>query len=353
MLLKMKLPFFSCFILIFLLSGCAWNKDGLRPDFENEEDMLESFEVPENLSKFKKIPQEVEIPPVSEVPEEDKKVEVTKKKAPKKPKPLVKKASTKLPDDYPPEFLEYDKNYKRYWKDFNPRVYPGEETEIDIQYLGVTAGKVLLVTRKDKMVGEVEVYHFYAKLKSAPFYSFIYSLEDVVQVYVDQKRFLPLRYELIQRESKQDVDDLQIFDLEERKTYHWYKRIKEGKTTEKEITAYTPEFFLDSFSALFFVRGLPLIQGDTYEFPVITRGKLWLINLKVSGVETISIQNKDYQAIRIEAETRFPGALSKKGNVTFWYENNERRNILKFQAEVKIGTVSGVMSRHKDGTLDE
>ncbi len=152
-------------------------------------------------------------------------------------------------------------------------------------------------------------------------------------------------------EKKQDVDDLQLFDFEKLKNYSFYKRVKKDSNKDEKLNIYIPKFTQDSFSALQFVRGLPLKKGDLYEFPVATRGKVWLLKVEVVGTETINVLNKDISAIKIKAETHFPGVLKKSGDIFFWYSNDSLRKFLKFQAKVKIGSLNGEVVDYRPGDI--
>ena len=134
------------------------------------------------------------------------------------------------------------------------------------------------------------------------------------------------------------------FDHDKRKTFFWYNRLKKKKRKKVKKNAFIPQFFQDSFSALFFVRGLPLKKGQVYKFPVITRTKLWELKAEVVGTENIKVKKKTVNAIKLKVETKFPGVLKKKGDINFWYSNDKQRRLLKFNANVKIGNVVGELA---------
>src|SRR5690606_26329039 len=93
---------------------------------------------------------------------------------------------------------------------------------------------------------------------------------------------------LVQRESKQDIDDLQLHDRDLLKTFWFYKRKKEdGSIKEKKEEKFIPYFSVDPFSVLFFYQGLPLANGDVYEIPLINKGKILIFKSQVEGRETI------------------------------------------------------------------
>jgi hypothetical protein len=254
-----------------------------------------------------------------------------------------------LPADYPEEFKAYDEKAKLVWEKFKPVFYQGEESILSVTYLGVTAGYITIQSKEVTTLNNKEVFHYFARFKSSDSYRYFYWLDDRLDSYVDKTTFLPMKYSLIQREKKQDVDDLQLFDFKKMMTYNWYKRVKKDSDKNEKGETKIPSLGQDSFSALQFVRGLPLKKGDVYDFPVITRGKFWLLKVEVFGEETISVNGSDVRAIKIKAETNFPGVLKKSGDIFFWYGANEERRLLKFQAKIKIGSVNGELVEFKPG----
>lgn len=114
------------------------------------------------------------------------------------------------PKDYPNKFIELDKKSEKVWKQFSPKVFTGESQDIEVSYLGITVGKIFLTTKKDVMVGDKQAYHFYAHLKSAPFYRFIYELDDTLESFVEKKTFLPVSYKLLQIETNKKIEDYQL-----------------------------------------------------------------------------------------------------------------------------------------------
>ena len=68
------------------------------------------------------------------------------------------------------------------------------------------------------------------------------------------------------------------------------------------------------------------------------------------GEETTSVNGVDTRAVKIKAETNFPGVLKKSGDINFWYGVEADRRLLKFQAKVKLGSIYGELVEYKAGT---
>lgn len=266
-------------------------------------------------------------------------------------KPKKDETSKEEEDEiYPEEFVDYDKRSQKLWESTTPIYYPGEKFVYDIKYLGITAAHIKITAGKIAEMAGKKAFHYKALLKSARFYSAIYKMEDTLETYINAKDQIPIRYSLVQRETGKSVDDLQLFDRDKNKTYFFYKREKEGEVKEEEKEAFIPGYFHDTFSAMFFVRGLPMKMGDIYEFPIMTRAKLWLVKIKVDSIEEVKINGEWVDAYKIEAETRFPEELSKeRGNITFWVSTSKRRKLLRFSADVRFGSIYGVLVDYSPG----
>mgnify|MGYP000470267167 CR=1 FL=1 len=260
------------------------------------------------------------------------------------PQKQIKKKKEALPMDYPLDFIQWDRESEEIWQKVSWREKK-ESFKMDLKYWGAICGSVLISNLGRKILEGKDVLHFQARLKSADFYSFIYEVDDRIDSYVDFTHKTPLRFELNQKETKQVVSDLQLFNREKRRTYAWYHRLKKGVETKYTKKEYIPFYFQDSFSILFFIRYLPLEMNSFYQVPVVTRGKIWLIKVWVVNKESLTIEDVSYESIKLRVETHFPGVLSKKGDIEFWFSDDERRIPLKFSAKVKIGSVEGVYTR--------
>lgn len=274
-----------------------------------------------------------------------------KKTKAKKKKIVVKEKVELLPPDIAKLYEPIDLNSEKVWKGFTPYATNEEETLVKVAFFGITVGFMKITIGPTVHIKNTKAYHLTVRLKSADFYSFIYSLDNVVESFIDTKTIVPLKYTLIQRESKQRVDDFQVFDSEKRQTYSWYKRekLKTGEIQKKNETGYLTKYFQDSLSSLFFTRGLALEPGKILEFPLVNRGKTVMVKLKVVGIEEIKVNNKFHKAFRIEASSYPLEGQKKDEYVLFWYSLDPERRLLKFSAKVKFGDVSGETVDYKIG----
>jgi len=344
------------FMAILILSGCSSKKK--EKDFQKSLDkpgevtpevqvtapviLLEKFEV-EKIDPAAAPPAPVGKPvpgkKVSKTPSN----KVEAKPAMKAQLPLTQDVPvSKLPTDYPEALLKLNQNAEKVWKLYKPNHFINEKIFLDIHYLGMTVGKIMVTNRGKKMINGKEVWHFHSRFKSAPFYSKIYELDDTVDTYVTTDQFLSIRYSLIQRESKQSVDDLQLHDRDQMKSFWFYKQTKpDGALKNKEKNAHIPYFSIDPFSVLFFYQGLPMKNGDIYEIPIINKAKILLLRSEVEGREEIKIEdNKTVKAIRVHATTQYTGETLKSGDIYLWFSDDDHRRLLKAKAKINMGSVT-------------
>ena len=341
-----------------LLASCSWKqkefKDMLDSDTETQapqveasQEILQKFEVEE--TKTVTTPAPVAVPVKKETT--NKKVEkalqnaeksVNNGKAATAATPITppEKPASKIPADYPPEVAAISKTAEATWKKYKPQHLTGQKSYLDIHYLGMTVGKIMITNKGLKTINGKEVWHFHARFKSAPFYSSIYELDDTVDTYVAKENFLSVRYSLIQRESKQNVDDLQLFDRDALKTMWFYKMVRPDKTKVKNEEHPLPAFSSDPFSVLFLFQGLPLKDGDHYEIPIINKGKILILKSDVEGREVIDTELGKKKAVRLHAVTKYSGDHLKSGDMTFWFSDDENKTLLKASAKIKIGSVT-------------
>lgn len=340
------------FLAFLILISCSWNhkdfektlkKDvkSAEPTVSVDQSLLEKYEIKDAV-KTENVASTVENPVKVPASQTVAPVKKEKKVEKKKSLPVVKEEKVKktLPEDYPPELIKVEKKAAEAWKNYKPNHKLADKIFLNINYLGMTVGKIMFTNNGKKMMNDKEVWHFHARFKSAPFYSRIYELDDTVDTYVTTDEFLTARYSLIQRESKQDIDDLQLNDRENLQTHWFYKRKTKEKTREKKEVKYIPYHSLDPFSVVFFYQGLPLKDGDVYEIPLINKAKVLIFKSVVEGREEITTAKGKRKAIRVHATTQYSGDHLKSGDLYFWFSDDEERVLLKGQAKIKIGSVT-------------
>lgn len=325
----------------------------MMADFEMDKELQERFAVREKKEEPKKEVKETQ-PQLKPAPAKQVEKKQKKRKAirPKPPKKKIKTAEIKkktfeYPTDYPEKLIGFDKSSKKFWEEYKPVMYPGEQMILNITYMGINTGKITIKTRDSLFLGESEVNHFHARIKTSSYYSYLYEVDDYCDSYVGKSDFLPRKFSLIQRESSQSIDDLQLFDLEKLETLALYKRETKDKKKKKKIVKPIPRYFQDPLSVVYFLRGLPLDKVASYSIPVVNQGKVELMEVKTGETETIKTEIGKQKAHVLKIQTSHQGKTIKGGDMTFWFSADERKIFLKFEAEIKIGSIRGEIESYK------
>lgn len=219
----------------------------------------------------------------------------------------------------------------------------GEKSIYEVTYLGAAAGELEMRVESFKTVMHRKVYHLVGHARTNSIVSSIlYRVDDVITSYLDYSGLFSHRYELKRNESKLTRESLELFDHAKGEEYYGFQQnhVKHGYEEGKEVKPITP-FAQDSFSALFYLRFLPLEVGKQFVFPVVSEGKSWDAVADVLRREVCETPMGRKDCFVIRPETRYQGVAqqTKRGPSYLWVTDDDRRVIVRVEAKVKIGTV--------------
>jgi hypothetical protein len=101
---------------------------------------------------------------------------------------------------------------------------------------------------------------------------------------------------------------------------------------------------LDLFSALYYVRSLPLQVGEVYNFPVNEGGKTAEIQLTADLKESVVTPAGTFQAIRTEPTVFNNKVFHRNGRMWVWFSNDNRHLPVMVKAKVSWGTITAVLT---------
>jgi len=227
----------------------------------------------------------------------------------------------------------------------------GEKHHFNVEYLGVKVGDCNLEVMPPKIISNRKAYHVKGHGWSTKMFSLVYRIDDRMETFFDFDSFVSHKFRLILDESKQTRDSQELNDPVKKKTFFWNRMNTPGKGfVEKKIFTDIPSLSQDSLSQLYFLRTLPLKDGDKYTFPVVTEGKILDATAVVLGREDFDSPMGRVRAIKIKPEVRYHGILKKAGDSFLWLTDDDRRFILRMEARVRIGTVSVELNRLEPGS---
>lgn len=250
-------------------------------------------------------------------------------------KAVAKKSKEKAPFAYP------DRGPK------NPPFWVGEKQTLEITYIGMAAGEFTAEVLPVKMISDRKVYHLRARAKSSKVMNLFYSLNDSIESFWDHSGLFSHRFHMVLDQSKQKRDALELFDSEAKKVFYWNRKnhVEKGISESKDYFDMTP-FSQDSFSALFYLRTLPLETGKIYTFPVVSEGKSWEAVVTVVRREMMDTPLGKKQCIVVRPQTRYQGVMKQeRGESYIWLTDDDRRFIVRLEAKVKVGSVAAQLKK--------
>jgi hypothetical protein len=177
-------------------------------------------------------------------------------------------------------------------------------------------------------------YRFVVKAATAPWVARFFEAQDVFVTSADAD-LLPQVHERDQNEGSRHVTRAFVFD-------HRAHVVRTGRTvadahSDGAVALPMPPHARDAIAALFYVRTLPLRTGEHIRFPVNEAGRNLVVELLVDGIEPVTVQGKNVEAIRLtpnvqrRVEDRQPLAS------TVWLSNDERRVPLVLDLDAGFG----------------
>jgi Protein of unknown function (DUF3108) len=225
-------------------------------------------------------------------------------------------------------------------------IWVGEKFLFEITYFGMAAGDFTVEVGPFKAIQDRKVYHIQAHAESSSVFSMFYRLNDSIESFIDYEGIFSHRFHLILDETKQSRDALELYDYDKLRTFYWNKwNHRDRGYSESKEYGDIPPWSQDSVSALYYVRTLPLKDGDVYTFPVVSEGKPWEAVVTVLRREIVDSPMGKVQAIVVKPETKFRGVLQKRGDSFIWLTDDDRRIPIRLEAKVKIGTVVGSLKQ--------
>jgi hypothetical protein len=162
----------------------------------------------------------------------------------------------------------------------------------------------------------------------------IYPVDDFIESIIDPKTFLPVRFTKQLSEGRYRCDETTTFDHEAGKAI--LKNQLRGTTLEYEIDDETR----DLVSFMYSLRTAEFPVGDTQTFRVMADEKLY--DLEVTSRKTQRIKLPRYgkvESVMLEPAASFQGLFVRKGKMTLWVSEDERRLITRADIQVPVADV--------------
>ncbi len=311
----------ACFTaLFFFLLGCA-STGGSKTGIEIPHDPA-SIEVPKEFIESKEV-----VPPKLESVTKTNVIKPKKKKKITSTKPLF----TKIP----PQKIPFK---------------VGEKMVIELTWLALPAGRAVLEVREGEVYKGRKTWHFWGNVLSSKIVDKIYHVDNTIESFVDFEGLIPYKFLLHMFETRQLKETKVVFDHLNGKAHYWSKRIsKHWGDEKKDVIDDIKPLSQDIYSALYYTRTLDFELNKTISFFIYENSKNMEVKATPVSNELVNTKVGFFQAWKIDVELFLDNVLKQTGKSFLWLSDDSNKFIVKFEAEVKIGSLKGTLVELKEG----
>jgi hypothetical protein len=169
----------------------------------------------------------------------------------------------------------------------------------------------------------------------------IYPFKDEFVSLFDVALGLPGRFEKNFVERKRTVKETVEFNQ--------FERVATVTTPGRPLQQVPIEWGTqDPLSALYLMRSLGLKPGLQISFPVLDGGKVYKLDLQVTGSDLISIQAGSFNTQRVEVRLRRDGTTLTDKKITVWFSTDNRKLPVLVAANLSFGSALIELTSHSD-----
>lgn len=205
----------------------------------------------------------------------------------------------------------------------------GEKSTFEVRFGAVRVGNgSLSVVGLDNVRGR-DAWHIAFNVQGGTFF---YRVNDVYESWIDTRTMNSL---LFNRQIEEGTRDrTQSYEIiPERGTY--IERTRQKTTTKKTVEA--P---LDEGAFLYFVRTIPLVVGQSYEFHRYFIPDRNPVRLRVLRKERVTVPAGTYNAIVVQPIIKTKGIFSEKGQAEVWLSDDSARILLQVKSKLSFGSLN-------------
>ena len=225
----------------------------------------------------------------------------------------------------------------------------GEKSSYSLRWGVIEGGVATVEVKAPQIIEGVPALHYSGVVKSSKMMDLFYKINNSIDTWVRLSDLAPVRQEIVQNESARFGRRVMVMD-HEKKEVKFYEHLTKTKGGVKEDKR-TDNMTLgaqDIFGALYFYRFVQTVEG-AYKYPIHDKGKNWFAELRFEGQETLRVPAGVFKAKRYKVAPRLEGQLKPRGDVVVWVSDDERSLLLKFNAKIKVGSVTGELIEHTPG----
>ncbi|MCA9527989.1 MAG: DUF3108 domain-containing protein, partial [Myxococcales bacterium] len=222
----------------------------------------------------------------------------------------------------------------------------GERLTYSIKLFNAEAATATLVVGKRETYGETPALQVSAVLKSTPFLTKFYSIDDRLDVKMDERSFLPLESDFHIREAGKELwYETRFYQIGLR-----LRSIRKRGGQKLERSFRPAGHIYEPLAAIYGLRRLKLQPGQVFDFYVWDGRRERLVTAKVGGQERVYTPVGWFEAIKVEVSTRITGGFVTQADIdrdprlgTVWLGLDANRTPVKLVTPTKLGDAEAIL----------
>lgn len=162
--------------------------------------------------------------------------------------------------------------------------------------------------------------------------TFFYKVNDVYESWIDTATFSSLRF-IQQLEEGTSEKERRYEIYPDRDVYFEMHK----KPPREHASAHQP---LDDGSFLYFIRTIPLVVGQTYDFHRYFRPDRNPVRIRVLRKEKVTVPAGTFNAIVVQPVIKTTGIFSEHGQALIWLSDDDRKIMLQLKSKVSFGSLN-------------
>ena len=213
----------------------------------------------------------------------------------------------------------------------------GERLIYDVKFGPVRAGTGSMEISGIEPMRGLPAYHVRFRVTGGALF---YKVNDTYDSWMDVRNLNSLRFVQDLNEGRKERD--KRFDIyPERAAY-----VEEGKPEKASVTQ--P---LDDASFLYFVRTIPLVVGQTYEFNRYFRPDRNPVKIRVLRRERVKVPAGEFPAVVIQPIIKTSGIFGENGHAEIWLSDDGARMMLQMKSQLKFGSLNLYLTGVRAGAV--
>lgn len=217
---------------------------------------------------------------------------------------------------------------------------PDERMDFEINYLGVTMGKArIAVARPGNGVTPVQLFSRSAGVMS------VLTFRQTMVSNLDDLTLLPRSSMLDAAEpGGYKHTDTARFDRATNKA-----TVREKGRFDHTYEVDVPEGTLDFVALIFRLRTVPLPEGASHEFQVLSGRTVSKVVATVMRREQVKTEAGNFPAVKVRVPTGFTGKFSEKNPTYVWFSDDVRRVVVRISTDFAIGRAEAELTSYRPG----